>query len=175
MRVKGIKIKRGRNKTGTKGKEIVGKDAKELVELFNKALADEWLAYYQYWVGALVVKGPMRPNVQAELKEHAEEELKHAGMLAERIIQLGGTPLLDPKEFSAKSNCGYDAPKNPHVLKILEQNIKGEQCAIEVYKKLAEATKDKDLITFHLALEIMKDEIEHEEDLEALLEDMSQK
>jgi len=47
---------------GTNGREIVGKDAKELVELFNRAIADEWLAYYQYWVGALVVKGPMRPN-----------------------------------------------------------------------------------------------------------------
>src|SRR3989344_5399704 len=114
---------------GTKGKEIVGKDAKELIEQFNKALADEWLAYYQYWVGSFVVKGPMRPEVQAELKEHAGEELKHASMLAERIIQLGGTPLLDPKEFSAKSNCGYEAPKDNHVVKILSQNIKGEQCA----------------------------------------------
>ena len=33
---------------GTKGREIVGSRADELVELLNKALADEWLAYYQY-------------------------------------------------------------------------------------------------------------------------------
>jgi bacterioferritin len=161
------------NKMGTKGKEIVGKDVKELVELFNKALADEWLAYYQYWVGALVVKGPMRPNVQAELKEHAEEELKHAGMLADRIIQLGGTPLLDPKEFSTKSNCGYDAPKDPNVMKILTQNIKGEQCAIETYNKILQRLKvTSDMISFNMIRKIMEDEVKHEQDLEDLKEDI---
>jgi len=158
---------------GTKGKEIVGKDAKELVDLFNRAFADEWHAYYQYWIGALVVKGPMRPNVQAELKEHAEEELKHAGMIAERIIQLGGTPLLDPKEFSQKSNCGYDAPKDPHVLKILAQNIKGEQCAIETYNKILSKLKGtSDVISFNMIRKIMEDEVKHEQDLEDLQEDI---
>ena len=32
---------------GTKGREIVGKHADRLIELLNKAFADEWLAYYQ--------------------------------------------------------------------------------------------------------------------------------
>ena len=45
---------------GTKGRALVGKDVDKLIEMLNKALADEWLAYYQYWVGAKVVKGPMR-------------------------------------------------------------------------------------------------------------------
>ncbi|MEM4260008.1 MAG: ferritin-like domain-containing protein [Candidatus Woesearchaeota archaeon] len=158
---------------GTKAKEIVGKDYKEIIELFNKALADEWLAYYQYWVGSLVAKGPMRPEVQAELKEHGEEELKHAGMLAERIIQLGGTPLLDPKEFDKKSNCGYDAPTNQHVLKILEQNIAGEQCAIEVYFKILQRLKGTtDMISFNMIRKIMEDEVKHEQDLEDLRDDI---
>ncbi len=157
---------------GTKGKEIV-KDADELVKLFNKALADEWLAYYQYWVGALVVKGPMRPNVQAELKEHAEEEFKHANMLAERIVELGGTPLLDPKEFPAKSNCGYDTPKDPNVKKILEQNIKGERCAIRVYDELLKRLKGTgDAISFNTVRKILQDEVKHEQDLEDLREDI---
>ncbi len=158
---------------GTKGREIVGKDAKELVELFNRAIADEWLAYYQYWVGALVVKGPMRPNVQAELKEHAEEELKHAGMLADRIIQLGGTPLLHPDEFSKKTNCGYDSPKDPHAKKILEQNIKGEQCAIDTYSKLLVKLKGtNDFISMNMVRKIMEDEVKHEQDLEDLKDDI---
>ena len=42
---------------GTKGKEIVNLDVNNLIGLLNKALADEWLAYYQYWVGAKVVRG----------------------------------------------------------------------------------------------------------------------
>ena len=74
---------------GTKGREIVGTDVAGLVKALNKALADEWLAYYQYWVGAIVAKGPARGAVAAELLEHANDELRHAGMLADRIVQLG--------------------------------------------------------------------------------------
>jgi bacterioferritin len=140
--------------------------------MLNKAYADEWLAYYQYTVGAKVAKGPLRGPVAAELAEHAADELKHANMLTERIIQLGGTPLLNPKDWLKETNCGYDEPKDPDVKKLLKQNIKGEQCAINVYKKLAEYVKGKDEITYHLVLEILEDEVEHEDDLEAIVDDM---
>jgi bacterioferritin len=157
---------------GTRGIEIVGMDVNEIVKELNKALADEWLAYYQYWMGAKVAKGPMRGAVVAELEEHAGEELEHAGMLVERIIQLGGTPVLTPEDWYKVTNCGYDAPSDPHVKKLLEQNIKGEQCAIDVYQKLSKMLKDKDPITYQMVLEILKDEVEHEDELEALSEDM---
>lgn len=61
-----------------------------LISQLNAALAEEWLAYYQYWIGALVVEGAMRPNVQSEFEEHANEERKHAEMIAKRIIELEG-------------------------------------------------------------------------------------
>ena len=157
---------------GTKGREIVGMDVTELAELLNKALADEWLAYYQYWVGALVVKGPMRGEVNAELVQHAADELRHAGMLAPRIIQLGGTPVLSPQDWYKWTNCGYDPPEDPFVKRILRQNIAGEQCAIGVYNALAAQTRGKDEVTYNMALSILGDELEHEEDLESLLEDI---
>lgn len=157
---------------GTKGREIIGLDADELVETLNKALADEWLAYYQYWVGSKIVTGPMRGQVEAELVEHANDELRHADMLAERIDQLDGTPILDPTEWKKLTNCGYEVPSDPYVLKILEQNIDGEQCAIEVYHKLMNMTQHKDPITYQMAYEILKDEVEHEHDLEDIKEDL---
>jgi len=43
---------------GTKGRGIVGLDVEELITLLRKAFSDEWLAYYQYWIGAKVVRGP---------------------------------------------------------------------------------------------------------------------
>jgi len=158
---------------GTKGTEIVGTDVDKLVEMLNKALADEWLAYYQYWVGAKVIQGPMRGAVAAELEEHAAEELSHADMLVERILQLGGTPLLKPADWYEVTNCGYEAPEDPYVEALLEQNIKGEQCAIEVYQKLVEFTKDADPITYNIVLDILTDEVEHEEDLQAFVEDIA--
>ena len=158
---------------GTKGREIVNLDVAQLLELLNKALADEWLAYYQYWIGAKVVSGPMRNAVVAELNEHAGDELRHAEMLVERILQLGGKPILNPQEWHRMTNCGYEAPEDPWVKTILEQNIKGEQCAIEVYQKLIDFTAQKDLITYNMALSILQDEVEHEDDLQALQEDMT--
>ena len=159
---------------GTKGIEIVGVDVKKLIELLNKALADEWLAYYQYWIGSKVITGPMRGAVVAELVEHANDELRHAGMLVERILQLGGTPILKPEDWYKMSNCGYDAPIDPKVKKIVEQNIKGEQCAIEVYSKLLDFLGDKDFITSNMVESILADEVEHEDDLQAIAEDLSQ-
>ena len=157
---------------GTKGRDIVGMDVDQLVELLNKALADEWLAYYQYWIGAKIAKGPMRGAVVAELEEHATDELRHAGMLTQRILQLGGTPILKPEDWYQMTNRGYDPPEDPYVKTLLEQNIKGEQCAIEAYSSLHKVTKDKDPITFMMVVEILKDEVEHEDDLQSLLEDM---
>lgn len=158
---------------GTLARSLVGKDVDKLIELLNRALADEWLAYYQYWMGAKVAAGPMRGAVAAELEEHAAEELDHALMLVERILQLGGTPLLSPNDWFEMTNCGYEAPEDPYVEVLLEQNIAGEQCAIEVYQKMMDFTKDMDPVTYEMALQIMTDEIEHEEDLQALQEDMA--
>ncbi|HET89771.1 MAG TPA: ferritin, partial [Chloroflexi bacterium] len=31
---------------GTKGRALVGKNVDNLIDMLNKALADEWLAYY---------------------------------------------------------------------------------------------------------------------------------
>ena len=158
---------------GTFSKKIVSVDVNELTTLLNKAFADEWLAYYQYWIGAKVVAGPMRATVEAELIEHANDELRHAQMVADRIIQLGGTPILNPQDWFTQTNCGYEAPTDFYVKNILEQNIKGEQCAIEVYQKILELVANKDFATYDIAIKILDDEIEHEQDLENILQDLT--
>jgi bacterioferritin len=158
---------------GTKGREIVGMNVDRVVELLDKAFADEWLAYYQYWLGAKVIAGPMKDAVMAELMQHAADELRHADMVSNRIIQLGGTPVTTPKKWFDMTNCGYDEPADPFVKKILEQNIKGEQCAISVYHALIEEVGMKDPVTYNMSVQILQDEVEHEEDLQALLEDFN--
>ena len=158
---------------GTKGREIVGKNVDRVIELLNKAFADEWLAYYQYWLGAKIVAGPMKDAVIAELMQHAADELRHADMVSNRIIQLGGTPITTPKKWFDMTNCGYDEPSDPFVQRILEQNIKGEQCAISVYHALIEEVGLKDPVTYNLSSQILQDEVEHEEDLQSLLEDLN--
>ncbi len=157
---------------GTFGQKLVGDKKDRILELLNKALADEWLAHYQYWIGAKVIKGPMKESIAAELLQHATEEMTHAELVADRILQLGGTPVLTPADWMKWTNCGYEVPENPFVKEILDQNIKGEQCAIEVYNALMKETEGVDFITYDIAMQILKDEVEHEEDLQALAEDL---
>ena len=157
---------------GTRGREIIGMDVNELLKLLNAAYASEWLAYYQYWLGAKLIKGPMKDAIAAELTLHATEELNHANLVAGRIIQLGGAPVTDPRQWFPLSPCPYDAPNDPYVAVLLDQNIAGEQCAISTYKALMDATKDKDMVTHNMALTILEQEVEHEEDLQSLKEDL---
>ena len=157
---------------GTKGREILGSNLDAVIERLNKAYADEWLAYYQYWLGAKLAAGPMKEAVIAELMQHAQDELRHADMVANRIIQLGATPALTPKRWYELSGCGYEAPEDPSVTALLAQNIGGEQCAISVYSELARFTRDTDPVTYNMVVQILSDEVEHEEDLQSLQEDI---
>ena len=153
---------------------IKGIEIEEVVRLLNKAYADEWLAYYQYYIESKVIKGIMKDAAIAELDQHATDELRHADMVAQRILQLGGTPLLSPKDWFTHTNCGYEEPKDFDVVAILEDAIKGEQCAITTYSDLAEMTKDKDIVTYDIVSQILADEVEHEEDLQALHDDITE-
>lgn len=158
---------------GTLGRKIAGANVEDLLKLLNKAYSDEWLAYYQYWIGSKIVKGPDKEAVIAELTLHATEELNHATLLTTRIIQLGGTPVIKPQDWYKLTNCGYEAPEDPFVVKVLEQNIRGEQCAIKTYNSLMKKIRDTDPVTYNILLTILTQEVEHEEDLQALLEDVN--
>jgi bacterioferritin len=59
------------------------------------------------------------------------------------------------------------------VIKVLEQNIKSEQCAIKMYNELLVKSKDKDPVTHNIILGILQMEEEHEENLQALLDDIT--
>lgn len=153
---------------------IKGLEIKDIITSLNRAYADEWLAYYQYFIEAKVVKGIMKDAAIAELTQHAADELRHATMVSDRILQLGGTPLLSPKDWFTNTSCGYEEPKEFDVVRILEDSIKGEQCAISVYSQLVDMTRDKDIVTYDIVSQILADEVEHEEDLQTLHDDITE-
>jgi bacterioferritin len=157
---------------GKKTKEIIDLEIKTVINELNKALADEFLASYQYWIGAQIIKGFYRTEVQKELIEHSHDETKHAQMISDRIIQLDGTPILEPKEWYKLTNCGYLTPKKFDSVSLLKQNVEGERCAIGTYNSLLKKLIHKDEITYFMILKILEDEIKHECDLEFILDDI---
>ncbi len=158
---------------GQMAQKISQVDKEELLKILNVAFAEEWLAYYQYWLGARLAVGPMRKAVAAEFEEHAGEELEHAEKLAARIIELGGTPVLDPQEWQSVAMCKYDAPAKPYVMNLLEQNLVAERCAIVRYQKICEMTFGKDFDTYRMSADILREEIEHEEEIGAYKDDIN--
>jgi bacterioferritin len=158
---------------GQKAIDILQIDVQKLIDLLNAALSEEWLAYYQYWIGARLMEGPMRSEIEPELLLHATQELNHAELVVDRIIQLGGLPVIHPKEWFKLSRCEYDAPSDLYVEVILEQNLKGERCAIQRYKEIADFTSGKDHTTHQMATTILNEELEHENDIEDWITDIN--
>lgn len=164
-------------KKGIMAKESVailsGKiDVVEVLDELNAALSEEWLAFYQYWVGALVVKGAMRGDVQREFQEHAMEEFEHATLIAGRIVELEGMPVLDPRQWFELGKCAYTPPVDTDVVKLLKQNVAAERCAILRYQKIAALTDGKDFTTCEIAKHILAEEEDHEQDLQDFLDDI---
>lgn len=144
----------------------------ELLTMLNEALSEEWLAYYQYWVGARLMEGPMRSEVEPELLLHADQELNHAVLVVSRIIQLGGTPVINPADWFRLAKCKYEEPSDPYIEVILEQNLRSERCAIRRYQQIADFTNGKDHSTYQMAVQILNEELEHENDIEDWLKDL---
>lgn len=148
-------------------------DVENLIDQLNAALSEEWLAYYQYWIGALVAEGAMRADVQDEFEEHAEEERQHAQLLADRIIELEGTPVLDPQKWFELARCRYDSPTDFDTVSLLNQNVASERCAILRYQEIADFTDGKDFTTCDIVKHILAEEEEHEQDLQDYLTDIA--
>ena len=153
--------------------EVLNLDVQKLIEMLNAALCEEWLAYYQYWVGARVTEGPMRSEIESGMLKHADEELSHAVKLIDRIIQLGGTPVLSPDQWMKMARCKYEAPTDPYIETVLEQNLRGERCAIKRYQDIADFTSGIDYTTAKMAVEILEDELEHEQDIISFQRDIT--
>jgi len=157
---------------GKQAIKVASVEVDKLLELLNAALSEEWLAYYQYWIGARLMEGPMRSEVEPELLLHANQELNHAVLVVNRIIQLGGRPVINTVDWTKLARCSYDEPSDPYIEVVLEQNLKGERCAIQRYNEIADFTNGKDHATHQMAVTILNEELEHENDIEDWLTDL---
>ena len=157
---------------GKQAINVTSVDVDKLLGMLNSALSEEWLAYYQYWVCARLMEGPMKSKIEPELFRLADQELSHAVLVVNRIIQLGGTPVINPADWMKLARCPYDVPTNHYIEIILEQNLKGERCAIQRYKEITDFSNSKDHSTHQIAVTILNEELEHENIIKDWLTDL---
>jgi bacterioferritin len=142
-------------------------DLGAVIQMLNDALATELVCFLRYKRHYYTVTGLGNGPIKAEFLEHAQQEQEHADWLAERIIQLNGTPDFNPATLLARSHAEYDASED--VQAMLKADLVAERVAIESYRQMIEKIGHTDPTTSHLLIRIMAVEEEHADDLRDLL------
>lgn len=137
------------------------------LKLLYTALADEWLAYYQYWVCRHLSRGEGKFDVDPEFEQHSKEEMEHVEKIILRIKELGGHPILNPKDWEKFSNP-WEEVSTRDVKTQLEITMRAEQTAINFYREGINSLRGKDETTHRLFRNILGDEEEHLYDLREL-------
>jgi bacterioferritin len=145
-------------------------DRKAIVALLNTALATEIVCVLRYKRHYFVTHGIRAKFVAQEFLEHANEEQAHADQLAERIVQLGEDPDLNPATLLGRAHSEYD--QETSLRKMLEADLVAERIAIESYREMIRFMGEKDPTSRRLMEAILAQEEEHAEDLVDLLEDV---
>jgi bacterioferritin len=142
-------------------------DREAVIEMLNDALATELVCVLRYKRHYYTVSGVGNGPVKAEFAAHALEEQQHADQIAERIVQLNGSPNFNPATLTARSHAEYD--DSDDVQAMIRANLIAERVAIESYRQMILAIGDKDPTTRHMLVGIMASEEEHADDMRDLL------
>ena len=132
----------------------------QMIEALNRMLSQEHACAIRYATHAAQVTGPYAEAVQARLKEIAADEIRHAESLRDRIIALGGAPTMDIRK--------EDLVAADSLAEILQVNIGEEKAAIRSYSEILESITVSNAILYQAIQDILRDEQEHLEELEAL-------
>ena len=142
-------------------------DRKVVIEKLNESLATEWVCVLRYMRHYFTASGMLADSVKAEFLEHAQQEQAHADLIAERIVQLGGEPDLNPDTLTKRSHAEYKEGKN--LKDMVRENLVAERIAIDSYRELIEFIGDKDTTTKRMLMQILAEEEEHADEFADLL------
>lgn len=143
-----------------------------LLEDLNQALAGETLAALRYLYLSKIAIGINSQPLANMFQEIAREEWAHASSLMGRIIQLGGVPVSRPAELEKRSYVSYSEPprRGNDLRALIKDGLKLERASIEFFQRLAMKTRDSDLVTYKMAMDVMAHEAGDEQKLAALLD-----
>jgi bacterioferritin len=138
------------------------------IKLLNNALATELVCTMRYRQHCFSAKGINSEPIAQEFMVHSNEELGHADLIARRIVQLGGSPNLDPASLTGRSHAEYTTCTT--LKQMVEENLFAERIAIETYREMIRYFGDKDTTTRTMLERILAKEEEHADELSDLLE-----
>lgn len=134
------------------------KGSPKVIEQLNKALREELTAINQYFLHAEMCENWGYKRLSEYIKMQSIGEMKHAEGLMERILFLDGSPSMKPLELTVGKN----------VQEMLQSDLDLEVGAVKDYNASIQiAVAEKDNGSRDLFVQLLKDEEEHVDWLEA--------
>ncbi len=134
-------------------------DVKKVIDGLNKALSLEYASIIQGLQHSFLVQGLFRESIAPMLREHAEESFKHAKMLGEKIVALGGLPTVEPAPIKQATE----------LTEMLKQDLELAYQVYEHYESLLKLVQDDTPLRVMIENFVLTEKEDCEE-LEKLLE-----
>jgi bacterioferritin len=141
-------------------------DTKHVIQALNGLRSTEIMSYLQYMQHQYMAVSLLSPSMKTEFDSHATQELDHANRLADRVQQLGGVPIYDPKDIASKAaHIGISPEQGATLAEMVTEDLMLERQQIEVYTSLIREIGDQDLVTRQMLLGILGETEKHASEL----------
>ena len=142
-------------------------DRETVVKVLNEALATEIVCVLRYRRHYFMASGINADSVAAEFLQHSNDEQGHADLIAQRIVQLGGEPNLNPEGLLTRSHAEY--VEGESLTDMIREDLVAERIAIDSYRDIIQYLGNDDPTSRRLMETILAVEEEHADDLVSLL------
>ncbi len=135
-------------------------DKQKAIDKLNEILKHEWTGLAQYAQQAFLVRGLWREPYAKMFFESAEECFRHAKLIGEKIVALGGVPTLERGTVQQSTD----------VRQMLQHALAFEQAAVEHYRQALEiCAEDRPLVV--LLEDLILEEQQGVDELQKLLQE----
>src|SRR5438132_10516948 len=142
-------------------------DRETVIKVLNEALATEIVCVLRYRRHYFMATGINADSVAAEFLQHSNDEQGHADKIAQRIVQLGGEPNLNPEGLLTRSHAEY--VEGATLTDMIKEDLVAERIAIDSYRDIIQYLGNDDPTSRRLMETILAVEEEHADDLVNLL------
>jgi bacterioferritin len=142
----------------------------DVTQTLNSLRAGEIASCLQYELFSVTVPSLHMAGLEDLFNEHEQAERTHAKQLAQRIHEIGGSPIAELSRLASLAPYQVqDASTAEEMIAILREQ---EEIAIESYKKAIQEVGQSDPVTRRLLEDILGDEEEHRSDMASMLEEV---
>lgn len=124
-------------------------DTTKVIEKMNEALRHEWTGVAQYAQAGFVVAGLWREVYSEKFHDDAKESFKHAKLVGDKIVALGGIPTVERNPVKQSQD----------LMELLNNGLDFETKAVKIYTELLGMIADDRAFTVFIE-DILKEEQE---------------